>query len=88
MISLSEDNVTQGLHAALGALFVMVPVAMAWHHPKAIGTGVGIIFAAIKEFWFDIHFETPETSGGWSGGVRDFSFYIIGIIAANAVLFI
>ena len=88
MINLSMDNVTQGLHVALGALGVFLPVAKAWSHGQLIGSLVMIGFAVIKEFWFDINYETPETSGSWSGGLRDFSFYIVGIIMANLILFI
>ena len=51
-----------------------------WHDPRrALETLVGwIIFAAWKEFWFDIHYETPELSGMWKGGLLDFSTLVLG----------
>jgi len=41
-----------------------------------------VAFAIVKEFWFDLKYERPEVSGGWSGGVEDFSFYVIGVCVA------
>jgi len=38
------------------------------------------LLSAVKEFWYDMHYETPEVSGGWKGGLLDFSFYQVGII--------
>lgn len=87
MISLSSEELAQGLHAALGALFVLLPVAMGFHHGTMVGNSAGILFSAVKEFWFDIHYETPETSGGLKGGIKDFSFYLAGMAAANILLF-
>jgi hypothetical protein len=88
MVSFSEDTVTQGLHAALGAIFVILPVAWGWKHAKLIGSFVGLVYAGVKEFSFDIYFEDSYTSGDWVGGLRDFLFYVIGIIAANLLLLI
>jgi len=41
--------------------------------------GAVMLFALWKEFWFDLRYETPETSGGIKGGLIDFSGYVAGI---------
>jgi hypothetical protein len=87
-LNLNMNQVSQGLHDALGALFLLIPVAKGWHHPRVKGAEVGIAYAAIKEFIFDIKFETYETSGGWIGGLKDFSFYVVGLAAAWVVLIV
>jgi hypothetical protein len=88
MIDLSINEVAQGLHAALGALFITFPVAMGIPHAELWGGGVGVLYAAIKEFWFDLNFETVESSGGFAGSVEDFVFYLIGMLGAGAMLHI
>lgn len=88
MITLSEKSVTQGLHTALGALFVFVPVAKHWPHTPWIGGVACLAWAIPKEFWFDIKFEDPHTSGGWVGGARDFAFYVVGAAAAYLILYV
>lgn len=88
MISLSKDVLADGLHVALGALFVTFPVGWGIHHPQLWGSGMGIVFGIVKEFWFDLKYETPETSGGVSGGIMDFAGYVAGIVIANLMLLI
>lgn len=46
----------------------------------------GIAAAAVKEFWYDLRFETPAVSGEIDGGVEDFAFYVIGFVVGGAVL--
>lgn len=101
MIDLSLDELAQGLHVALGALFVTFPLAWVWTHPvltdrglwwsdhaQVLGSGVGVFFALVKEFWFDVHYEDPQTSGGYIGGLKDFVYYCVGIATANLLLLI
>ena len=87
-IDLSINEVAQGLHAALGALFITFPVAMGLAHAELWGAGVGVLYAAIKEFWFDLNFETLEASGGLPGSVEDFVFYLVGMLGAAGLLHI
>lgn len=42
-------------------------------HRAALALGI-TVYAAFKEFFFDIEYERPEVSGGWSGGAVDFLF--------------
>lgn len=88
MIDLTLDEVATGLHIALGALFVTFPVCWGVHHARLWGSGVCIVFAVIKEFWFDLKYEDIETSGGVSGGVLDFAGYCGGVLLANLLLLI
>ncbi len=82
-INLSANVLAQGLHVSLGALGVFVPVAMVAPHGQAVGSVVTLVFAAIKESWFDQHFEDAATAAsGWV----DFSFYVVGVGAANLLL--
>ena len=86
MIKLDLQEVSDGLHVALGAIFVLLPVCWEWHFAQAWGTGLGILFAIIKEMWFDIHYEDCETSGGYPGGFRDMAGYFVGILLANLLV--
>ena len=47
--------------------------------------GVVVIYAVIKEFWFDLKYETPEVSGGFSGGMMDATFLILGAVCGELV---
>ena len=78
------DQVAQGLHIALGALFVLIPVAKHWtQSPPLWGSAAGLVFGAVKEGWYDVHFEDAATRGsGW----RDFIHYVYGIALANLLL--
>jgi hypothetical protein len=85
-IDLSLDEVADGLHLALGAIFVLVPASKGWHHGVFLGSILGIVYGVIKEFWFDLRYESLETSGGIRGGVIDLCGYIAGIALANLIL--
>lgn len=88
----SPSSEVQGLHAALGALFVLLPVAVSLRHPSftlgyphLTGSFVGTAFAVVKEFVWDQNIEDPATRGS---NLQDFSFYILGIAIANVVLWL
>lgn len=48
-------------------------------------TPVGIALAAWKEFWWDKHKEDADERGS---DTQDFSFYMLGLIYAMAILFL
>ncbi len=84
-MKLSFNFVSQTAHVLAGMLGVLGPIAI-WHISFIPGT-VGVLsFAVVKEFWFDVHFEDAETSGGLGGDIQDFGFYLAGILAANILL--
>jgi hypothetical protein len=41
---------------------------------------VALVLAAVKEFWFDIRYETAQT---WQDGALDFFGYAVGIMLAQ-----
>jgi hypothetical protein len=45
-----------------------------------------VAFAALKEFWYDIKYESPEESGGVPGSIKDFIFYLLGLTLALLVV--
>jgi hypothetical protein len=90
----TSESEVQGLHAALGALFVTFPSAVwglhpSWNfcygHPRLFGSFCGVVFAMVKEFVWDQDMENDITRGSnWF----DFSLYMVGIIVANGLLWI
>ena len=87
-IHLSFNAVAHTLHVTIGSLGVFFPVAMGWWHGQLFGSAAMILYAVLKEFIFDIHFEDPATSGGWWGSCKDFAGYLAGIWVANMILFL
>lgn len=48
--------------------------------PMRVVSALVMGVAAIKEFWFDMKYETAEVSGGLDGGLEDFGFYSLGVL--------
>jgi hypothetical protein len=88
----TPESEVQGLHAALGALFVVLPTAVLLHHPTFLfghpqiaGSFIGFVYAAVKEFSWDQHMEDAITRGSnW----LDFAFYAAGIAVGNLILYV
>lgn len=70
----------QVCHTTIAYSFVLT-CGRQWRYEA---TAAVLLFSAWKEFWFDIHYETPELSGEWLGGIVDFSTYQLGMILALA----
>jgi hypothetical protein len=84
-IQLTMNTVAQGLHVTLGALCVAFPGWLWGNRAAVVGAGSALVFAAIKEGWFDSTFEAPATAGnGW----EDFGFWALGIAAALCLGFV
>ena len=86
----SESN---GLHVALGGLFVTIPAGIAllhphafWGHWRLFGNILGVTWGMVKEFWYDNRYESLSASGGWWGDLIDFGGYLIGMAIANIIL--
>ncbi len=60
----TSDNLAQTAHALAG-YGIALTAARFGTVPLLVVAGLFIAYAAIKEFWFDMHYETPEVSGGW-----------------------
>jgi hypothetical protein len=63
-------------HLLGGAIVVLVAAIFFGARGVEVALGVGIAAAAIKEFWFDVHYEAPKQS--WGDSAMDFAFYVIG----------
>lgn len=81
------DNLAQTAHALAGYAVVLT-ASQFGTKPLIVVAGLFVVYAAVKEFWFDIHYEKPEVSGGWTGGVKDFAFYMVGLIAGLIVIWL
>ncbi len=72
----SVDQVTQLCHFALGLVFLFAPAAVfgrtLWC--AAGGFFAALVFAALKEFVFDIRVEEDS----WANSFEDFRFYALG----------
>lgn len=85
MIHLTFNEVAQTSHVGLGAAAVLLAVAKGWPHGQLIASGAMVIFALVKELWFDVHYEDIETQGNrWV----DLSFWLIGIGLANIAIWL
>jgi hypothetical protein len=77
------NQVAQAGHFAGGAAIVLAVTVISWNRNFSIfGLAAVILLAAIKEFWYDEHYETTEVRGS---SLQDFGFYVIGGILATAV---
>ena len=72
----SFDTVSQSAHFFSGAFVIHV------FHGNWKIIVIAVILAAIKEFWYDYHYESAEVRGS---SLKDFVFYCLGI-AAGAIL--
>lgn len=74
------QELADGVHVLLGAVVVIIGVwffglVSLWVTvPGLVGYGVW------KEFVYDPTHETPATSGGIPGGIRDFKGYMVGMV--------
>jgi len=74
------DTVSQAAHVFFAAFVVL---AFAHYGLAILGGMLMFIFAALKEFWYDYHFESVAVRGS---SARDFAFYLVGIALAGLVL--
>lgn len=85
---ITMNQAAQSAHVAWGAGAVLLPVAKHWPHGQLIGSLAMVVFAAVKELWWDLKYEDLETSGGLAGGIKDLLGYCFGIWLANMILFL
>lgn len=79
MITDSEFNfLAQINHILFGAIMVFAPLALGSTHLWwfVVATVIG---TAVKEFWYDKNYETPEARGS---SLEDFLFYQLGMAVA------
>ena len=76
-MSISDNEfelVSQSAHGFSGWA-VMLTIGKLLPHFLWWGAGLYVAYAAVKEFYFDQHFETPEVRGS---SLMDFCFQILG----------
>jgi hypothetical protein len=85
-VSTNLNSVSQMCHFLI-SYAVIVTTAYFTHGiwPLVIVNGVVIVFACLKEFWFDPRYETREVAGS---DLVDFSFYMVGLLVSNLLIFI
>lgn len=82
-ISLSLDEVAQASHVAIAAAIVGLTAARFHGHWKYFAAMIVIGLAALKEFWFDQHYEDAATRGS---NLEDWSYYVLGTALALLIL--
>lgn len=82
----SFEFVCQMGHFLAGACLMLASVRIFGDRAEWWALGVGVVLAAWKEGWYDVHHESLTTSGGEAGGWRDFAFYLSGLAIGVLVL--
>jgi hypothetical protein len=77
------NQVAQLGHFAGGAAIVLATVVV-WRYAYApfVGFGIVALASAVKEFWYDEHYESTEVRGS---SFEDFMYYMVGATAALIV---
>lgn len=71
---------------ALGAYSVVLTAEYFGGHKICIlFAALFVIYAAVKEFWYDANFELPKQTT--FDNVLDFTFYMVGIVVCLGVIF-
>jgi hypothetical protein len=65
---------------ALGGYSIVLTVAFLWRdlHRALIAAGLVMLYATIKEHWYDANYEEPKQTS-WDNWL-DWSFYLVGSI--------
>lgn len=88
-MSLSNPTYNQLAQIAHVAAFYGIALTLMIFHPtwRWEVQGIGIAYGLLKEFWFDLRYETTEISGEFVGGLTDFSFLMIGLGLADITFY-
>jgi hypothetical protein len=74
-LTLTFNEVAQASHFFIAA-WAIATAQDVWHgHAKYWATAGVVVFAAVKEFWYDHTYESPQTRGS---DLEDFLFYALG----------
>ena len=80
------DFVCQNAHMLFGAIVVIVWGYFFGPHDVLWAALAFSVYAAGKEFWYDMKYETPADSGGIAGSLKDFCYYNIGGVAGLSIV--
>ena len=82
-LTLSFNEVAQASHFFIAGWAIATSQAI-WHGRAKFWASAGVLlFAAVKEFWYDHTYETPATRGS---DLEDFLFYALGAGAELLIL--
>jgi hypothetical protein len=82
-LTLTFNEVAQAAHFFIGAWAVATSQAI-WRGNAKFWASLGVLlFAAVKEFWYDHTYESPATRGS---DLEDFLFYVFGVAVELLIL--
>jgi hypothetical protein len=73
-------------HFLAGALIILAAGVFGGETVLFIVLAIGVVAAAIKEFWFDLRFELPKQT--WGDSIMDFGFYMLGAAIGVGLYFV
>jgi hypothetical protein len=73
------DKVAQNSHWAGGLALIYGSIALFGPDYLIHFTLFGVTYAAVKEFWWDYHYESTEVRGS---SAEDFAYYCVGLAVA------
>jgi hypothetical protein len=82
-LTLTFNEVAQASHFFIAAWAIGTSEAI-WRGNAKFWACLGVVFfAAVKEFWYDHTYESPQTRGS---DLEDFLFYVLGAAAELLIL--
>jgi hypothetical protein len=82
-LTLTFNEVAQASHIFIAGWAIATSQAI-WHGHAKFWASLGVLaFAAVKEFWYDHTYESPQTRGS---DLEDFLFYALGVGAELLIL--
>ncbi len=72
----------------LGGYGIILTAAFLWGHVAAVIAAVLLTaYAAVKEFWYDLKYETDPVQN-WKDSLLDFSMYMVGMTSGLLLVFL
>jgi hypothetical protein len=82
----SPNFIAQAAHLFFAGFVLLAAVHLFGASVEWPVVGGGVLLSAAKEFFYDMHYESPGVSGELPGGFMDFSFYMLGLFVAIVIL--
>ena len=71
------QEVGQTTHVLAGLLVILGPIALFGARFWYVWALALVLFASVKEFWYDENYETADERGS---NLEDFGFYMVGLV--------
>ena len=78
----NPEFIAQAAHALTGYGVALTAAYFGWS--LWLAAALFVAYAALKEFWFDLNFETPKQTI-WDS-MLDFTFYLVGLAIGLGVV--